>query len=112
MSPRKRNSIVGPKEGSLSVSEWHLDMGLVQEKLDTLALALANKIEREWPPRWRHLPFAQGFLAMTVRLSRITYRTVCYLCADARLKETEWRWYYTLSLAPLNRIILDAVWLC
>ena len=91
------------------ISEWHLDMSLVQDKLDTLALALANKVEREWPSRLRHLPFAQGFFGLTVRLSRISYRTVCYLCADLRLKETEWRWYYTLCVPTLNRAILDAI---
>jgi hypothetical protein len=90
-------------------SEWLLDMSKVQDMLDTLALALVNKIEREWPSTLQHLPFAQGFFGMTVRFSRITFRTVCYLCADARLKEGEWRWYYTLSLPALNRTMLDGV---
>jgi hypothetical protein len=88
---------------------WVLDMSLLQKKLDTVALALAHKIEREWPKRLEHLRFAQGFFSLTVRLSRITYRTVCYLCADPRLNELEWRWYYTLSVASMNRTILDAI---
>jgi hypothetical protein len=88
---------------------WQLDMSLVQVKLDTLAEALVNKIEREWPTHLARLPFALGFFGLTVRLARITYRTVCYLCADQRLTEHDWRWYYTLCLPALNRTIVDGV---
>jgi hypothetical protein len=84
-------------------------MSVVQEKLETLSLALVNKIEREWPASLGQLRFTQGFFGLTVRFSRITYRTACYLCADARMKEGEWRWYYTLALPSLNRTILDAI---
>ena len=88
---------------------WYLDMSKVQDKLDTGALALANRIEREWPARYARLELANGFFAMTVRLARITFRTVAYVCADQRLQEPEWKWYYTLALPPLYRTILDAI---
>src|SRR5438128_4138328 len=84
-----------------------LQMGEIQEKLDLLAVATANKIEREWPIRYRHLPFAQGFFALTLKLARHTYRTVFYLCADQRLTEYDWRWEYTLCLPSVNRTLLD-----
>src|ERR1041385_3903537 len=89
-----------------------LDMGKVQGKLDTLALATANKIEREWPARHSTLPhmhFMQAVLGLKIRLARITYRTVCFLCADQRQLEPEWKPYYMLAVPTLNRTILDAI---
>lgn len=84
-------------------------MGLIQEKLDILAQATINKIEREWPSRYRQLPFAQGFFALILKLARHTYRTVSYLCADQRTAEYDWRWEYTLCLPVLNRTLLDSL---
>jgi hypothetical protein len=86
-----------------------LHMGLIQEKLDTLAQATVNKIEREWPSQYRHLPFAQSFFALSLKLARHTYRTVFYLCADQRLGEHDWRWEYTLCLPAVNRTLLDSL---
>jgi hypothetical protein len=86
-----------------------LHMGRIQEKLDTLAQATVNKVEREWPGQYRHLPFAQAFFALTLKLARYTYRTVSYLCADQRLAEHDWRWEYTLCLPALNRTLLDSL---
>jgi hypothetical protein len=86
-----------------------LHMSRIQEKLDTLAQASVNKIEREWPSRYRQLSFAQGFFALTLKLARHTYRTVSYLCADQRLLEHDWRWEYTLCLPALNRTLLDSL---
>jgi len=91
------------------VTDKILHMGKVQEKLDILAQATVNKIEREWPARYQHLPFAQGFLGLSMKLARHTYRTVFYLCADQRLTEHDWKWEYTLCLPALNRNLLDSL---
>jgi hypothetical protein len=86
-----------------------LHFDLIQEKLDVLADATAFKVEREWPVNIRHLVFAQGFLALSMRMARHTYRTVFYLCADQRLGEHDWRWEYTLVLPAINRTIIDSI---
>src|SRR5436309_10006130 len=85
-------------------------MGKVQSKLDRLLLALANKLEREKLPPTIVAPApARAFLTVNVQLARYTFRTICYVCADKRLKEHDWKWEYTLILPPLNRTILDSV---
>lgn len=86
-----------------------LHPGPLQEKLDMLARATVNKIEREWPAHYRHLPFAQGFFGLSLKLARHTYRTVFYLCADQRLTEYDWKWEYTLCLPTVNRTLLDSL---
>jgi hypothetical protein len=94
-----------PKNG-----ERGLDMGKVQSKLDRLLLALGNKLEREQLPPAIVAPApARAFLLVHVQLARSTFRAICYVCADKRLKEYDWRWEHTLILPPLNRTILDSV---
>jgi hypothetical protein len=84
-------------------------MSRVQEKLDRLALAMAYKLEREWPSHYRTLNFAQINLALSVRLCRHKYRAVCYLCAGDTQDDYRWRAEYTLVLPEIARTVLDCL---
>ncbi len=46
---------------------------------------------------------------VSLKSAHNTFQTICYLCADVRLKQSDWKWQYVLVLPPLNRTILDSV---
>ena len=106
--------MVGKERTVNGLAQGRQDRGLhmdrVQSKLDRLLVAVANKLEREQSPRAPNVPNpARTVLLLNVKLARSTYRTICYLCADVRLNEHDWKWNYILCLPALNRTILDSV---
>lgn len=84
-------------------AERGLDLGKVQTKLDRLLQAIGYKLEREeLPSSIVARPLARAFLLVNVPLARSTFRAICYIWADKRLNQHDWRWEYTLILPLLN----------
>src|SRR6266567_7402486 len=83
-----------------------LEAKIIEEPLDNLLVATANRLEREWPAS---LP---GESAVCLRglllVSRNTFRTIRYFCADRPL-DTARKLEYSLTAIPLGRLILEAV---
>lgn len=80
----------------------------ITEPFDLLVQAMSNKLEREDSPGLRAYPAARSLLLALLRLSINTYRTIRFLIAEfpenpARKPE------YVLSVPPLTRSILDAL---
>lgn len=97
------------KKSAPSEKPKTIDFRIFQPKVDSLCKNMIHKIEREWPKEQAHLLMAQGFFLVTLKVAHNTFETVCYLCADKRLKQHDWKWRYVLVLPTLNRTILDSV---
>jgi tetratricopeptide (TPR) repeat protein len=83
-----------------------LHFSVIEQPLDSLLSALENKIEREWPPRFRNIQGVQHLFLLTLKTANVTYRSVRFLCADTPCDPAR-RVEYSISVAPLNRRILD-----
>jgi hypothetical protein len=88
--------------------ENSLSFAVIERPLDSLLIALENKIDREWPRRFAHIDGAREFFLITARLTRNTYDTVRWICADIP-KDPQRRPVYSLSVPPLTRTILDSI---
>ena len=85
-----------------------LPFDTIRDQLDTLHTAVANKIEREWPTRWREFPEGHLVLQATVKLAVNTYNSVRFLCAE-KPPDPMRKLEYAVSVPPLARSILDSV---
>jgi hypothetical protein len=84
----------------------NMDFSVLLEPLDSLLAAIENKIEREWPMRFRGVIGARELILMIVKTANVTYRSVRYLCAE-KPPDPFRRPEYSMSVSPLNRTILD-----
>jgi hypothetical protein len=84
----------------------NLDARVILEPLDALLAALENKIEREWPTRFRGVLGAPQLVLVTLKTANVTYRSIRFLCAD-KPADTFRKPEYSISVPPLNRTILD-----
>jgi hypothetical protein len=82
----------------------------VREPFHNLLIATGNKLEREWPDRYK-TPAAhsgQMILLQLVRLGVTTYKTIGFLCSDVEdgaVRDP----HFALSTPPLNRTILEII---
>lgn len=90
----------------MSREQTDLDFRVIEQPLDSLLVALENKIEREWPLRFRNIKGAQQLFLLTLKTANVTYRSIRYLCAD-KPPDPARRLEYSISISPLNRTILD-----
>jgi hypothetical protein len=81
---------------------------LVEQPLDTLVDATANKLEREWPRALARIASARELFVLNVRVAEITYRTIRWICADKPPNPFR-RVEYAISIPPLNRTILESI---
>ena len=56
---------------------------IIQDPLEMLLVATANKLEREWPFRYQHVDSARVIFFTRVRIAISTYSAILYLCADS-----------------------------
>src|SRR5260370_6694687 len=85
-----------------------LDFNVIGEPLNKLLIAIGNKLEREWPLRYRQVTGARELFVMHLRAARMTYLSALYLCGDIppdprRLPD------FCVSLPVLNRALLDSL---
>src|SRR2546422_11505 len=59
-----------------------LDFTVIGEPLNKLLIAVANKLEREWPQRYRNVIGARELFVMHLRTAHATYLSALYLCGD------------------------------
>lgn len=90
----------------VSKDKGELDYGVIKDKLLYLLEATANKLEREWPPRYRHVDSADIMFFQIFRNAINTYNTIFYICADIP-KDPDRRPIYSLSLPPLTRTLFE-----
>src|SRR5437867_9236852 len=82
----------------------------VREDFHSLLVATGNKLEREWPNRYK-TPAADGahmIMVQLVRLGVTTYKTIAFLCSDVEdgaVRDP----HFALSTPPLNRTILEII---
>lgn len=86
----------------------NLPFDAVGGPLDTLCIAMANKIRLEWPQKWRDLPEAAVTLNAILKVSENTYKSILYLCAE-KPPDPSRKLEYAISAPPLARTILDSV---
>jgi hypothetical protein len=85
------------------------DFGLIQQPFDTLRIAMANKVEREWPGKSKHT--ADGGQALILGLYKASENYLAatrFLIADQSPIHTR-KPEFALALSPLIRAILDAL---
>jgi hypothetical protein len=80
----------------------------IRDELDTVPIALANKIEREWPAKWQGVTDSWLVLSGMVRIASNTHKSIRYLCADSPPDPTR-KLEYAVSVPPLARTILDSL---
>lgn len=90
----------------ISTGKGELDYGVIKDKLLYLLEATANKLEREWDPRYRHVDSASILFFQNFRNAINTYNTIFYVCADIP-KDPDRRKSYALSLPPLTRTLFE-----
>jgi len=91
---------------TVSKEKGELDYGVIKDKLLYLLEATANKLEREWPPRYRHVDSSTIMFFQLFRNAINTYNTIFYICADIP-KDPDRRPIYALSLPPLTRTLFE-----
>jgi hypothetical protein len=82
----------------------------VRDDFHNLLVATGNKLEREWPNRYKNAAAdsAQMILLQLVRLAVTTYKTIGFLCSDVEdgaVRDP----HFALSTPPLNRTILEII---
>jgi hypothetical protein len=92
----------------MSQEQPSLDFAVIQQPLDSLLAALENKIDREWPADLRIILGARELFLLTLKTANVTYRSIRFLCAD-KPPDPARRLEYSISVAPLNRTILDSL---
>lgn len=85
-----------------------LPFDTIRDQLDTLHVAVANKIEREWPTQWSAYGEGAVVLQATVKVAANTYNSVRYLCAE-KPPDPARKLEYAVSVSPLSRTILDSL---
>jgi hypothetical protein len=77
---------------------------VIIEPLNTLLVAVGNKIDREWPPAIPCHDSSPTYLRGFVAIARNVFQTMLYFCRDASPKLV-----YAKSAAPLARVVLEAL---
>src|SRR6266487_5970859 len=76
-------------------------------QLRDLLVAVVNKLDREWPSKWRGLGGAAYLLESLARTTQNTYHTIWLLCIDNPTWPAERE--DVLSVGPIARTILESV---
>lgn len=92
----------------MTTEQPNLDANVITVPLDNTMTALGNKIEREWPRRYEHIPGAREFVLLNVATTDVTSRSIRYLCAE-KPPDPNRSLEYSLAAPPLNRAILDSL---
>jgi hypothetical protein len=89
--------------------KWiEIDFRIIGPQIDSLLIASANLIDREWPARWREFDQAQLLVLGSVKLSANTYQVIKFLCKDKYFDPWQKREFIT-AVPPLTRSILDSL---
>jgi hypothetical protein len=85
-----------------------LPFDTIRIQLETVFIAVGNKLEREWPRKWSAYPEAAVVLRGTIAVTENTYHTVRILCADPHPHPSVRR-EFVVSVPPLARTVLDSL---
>jgi hypothetical protein len=108
---KQQNNLLGASMTMDSTPELPtLPCGTFGPEFECLLTATVNKIDREWPAKWRACFGAAYVVESIARVTRNTHLSLCYLCAQeppdsARKAE------FALSAIPVVRSLLDTVFL-
>ncbi len=89
--------------------ERRLDFKVIGEPLKSLAEATINKVEREWPKYFRHIPGAQVLFRLLTLVAVTTYETTKYFCAETP-EDPARKISFASSAPPLLRSLLDEIY--
>jgi hypothetical protein len=81
---------------------------VVSDDLKNLFEATANKLEREWPARYRGIDSARTIFFMLIRISTNTYNTIKYIIADIP-RDPLRKPVYAFSIPPLSRTLFETL---
>jgi hypothetical protein len=94
------------RTSKVTKEKGELDYGVIKDKLLYLFEEIANKLEREWDPRYRHVDSASIMFLQMFRNAINHYNTIFYICADIP-KDPDRKPVYSLSLPPLTRTLFE-----
>lgn len=86
-----------------------LNFEVVGRKLASLTEATINKLDREWPERFRHINRAQVLFRLLTLVSATTYETIKYFCAD-KPEDPARKLSFGTSSTPLLRSLVDEIY--
>src|SRR5437762_495310 len=84
-----------------------LDFSLIQDKWQTLLLALGFKLEREFPAK-HEASGARAVLYLTWKVAHNTYNTILFICGD-KPPDPFRRPEYVVSCLTMVRTLLDTL---
>jgi hypothetical protein len=87
-----------------------LPYGAISPEFENLLQATINKVDREWPQKWRDYPGAAFIVESCARVCWNTHLTVKYVCATEPPRP-ERRPEFALSIVPVIRSLADTVFL-
>lgn len=87
----------------------HLEFEVVGRELGFLTEATINKIDREWPERFRHIRGAQVLFRLLTLVAATTYETIKYFCAD-KPEDPARKLSFGTSSTPLLRSLVDEIY--
>ncbi len=87
-----------------------LPYGGIRRDFENLLIATINKVDREWPSRWKTNSGAAYIVDSIARITNNTHLSVRYLCAKEPARPDR-KPEYALSAIPVVRSLLDAVFL-
>lgn len=90
--------------------ERRLDFKVVGEPLKSLAEATINKVEREWPKRFSHIPGGQVLFRLLTVIAVTAYETTKYFCAE-KPEDPVRKISFASSAPPLLRSLLDEIYI-
>lgn len=94
------------RTAKITKEKGELDYGVIKDKLLYLFEAIANKLEREWSPRYRHVNSGDIMFFQMFRNAINYYNTILFICADIP-KDPDRKPIYSLSLPPLTRTLFE-----
>jgi hypothetical protein len=80
----------------------------VKERLLNLFEATANKIDREWPAKYRTVDSSRTLFFQLIKTSKNTYDSIVFLISDTP-KDPLRKPIYSLSLPPLTRTLFETL---
>jgi hypothetical protein len=90
----------------VSKERGELDYRKVKDDLLKLFEAIANKLEREWDPRYIKVDSARTTFFQSMRIAMNTFNTIMFIADDISQDHTR-KPSYALSLPPLTRTLFE-----
>lgn len=86
----------------------HLDDRVIREDLQTLIIAVDNKVDREFPAVYGAIPSLQFLVHANIKITKINYDVIRYILADYP-EDNARKASFCIAAFPIARTILDSL---